>query len=272
MVLDRHPRSRRHPAPRPRPRRAVRRWPPRAGCGCATRASSPSATSRSPGSPRPTASGCAPRCESAAQEMTTLHVREQALREATAILHVGRSDLRVRDRLPARDDDRGDRAPSRSRRSREGAASAGSRSRGDGDPAARRDRRARSSEPRAAPDRGRPEAHRPARAARADDRQRGARSRCWPARRPARDRVNAGLSSRSKNGPELVFGSDEDAQREVASRRRACWPRPRPRARPISTSGFPGGWPLEGSLRSTPEDENPNPQPEAENSPTLNRG
>ena len=120
----------------------------RAGCGCATRASSPSATSRSPASRRPTASGSRAALESAALEMTTLHVREEALREATATF-TSVEDLRVRTDFPhGMTIEVIERQP----------VAALARGRGERRipvtgvrrPAARRDRRARPSEPRAA--------------------------------------------------------------------------------------------------------------------------
>lgn len=74
-----------------------------------------------------------------------------------------------------------------------------------------------------------------------------------------------------KNGPELVFGSDEDAG--------AKW---RAAARVLAETSAQGATYLDlripgrvaagGLAPLTPEEENLNPQPEAENSPTLNQG
>ena len=71
-----------------------------------------------------------------------------------------------------------------------------------------------------------------------------------------------------KNGPELVFGSDEDAG--------AKW---RAAARVLAETSAQGATYLDlripgrvaagGLAPIVPEEENPNPQPEAENSPTL---
>jgi cell division protein FtsQ len=74
-----------------------------------------------------------------------------------------------------------------------------------------------------------------------------------------------------ENGPELVFGTDEEAA--------AKW---RAAARVLAETSAQGATYLDlripgrvaagGLAPVTPEEENPNPQPEAENSPTLEQG
>ena len=186
--------------------------------------------------------------QNAAQEMTTLHVREQALREATASF-TSVEDLRVKTDFPhAMTIEVIERQPV--------AALAGGRGErripvtGSGvllrGVTAERDLpslvlRQTAVGPKLT-DR---------RALRALTIASAAPDPLLQPRERARRSGHAGLSSRSRMAPNWCSVPTRTRARSGA-RRRACWPRPRPRAPPISTSGFPVGWPLEGSRRSRP--------------------
>jgi cell division protein FtsQ len=73
------------------------------------------------------------------------------------------------------------------------------------------------------------------------------------------------------NGPELVFGSDEDAAAKWRAAARVL-AETSARGATYLDLRIPGRVAAGGLAPIAPEEENPNPRPEAENSPTLDQG
>ena len=268
VVPDRHAARPAPPARSASRSSSCSRSPAAAGCGCATRASSRVRDVQITGVTASDGEQVKAALESAALEMTTLHVREEVAARGDREPTPRSRTLRVEHRLPAPADDPRDRAPAgRGARARKGERRIPVT--GDGRRAARRDRRARPPEPRVSTA-GRSGRGSPI----------GARCARWrsPAPRPTRC-CGAPTSSRSssrgvvvtlQNGPELVFGSDEDARAKWIAAARVLAEslgRRRDLSRPPDSRSGGRRRARTGRLRRT---ENPNPQPEAENSPTLN--
>ena len=209
----------------------------------------------------------APRSRARRCEMTTLHVREDVLRERDREPTRRSASLQVKTDFP-----HGltiqvvERQPVAALAAERRAADPGHRRRRR---AARRDRRARPAEPRARRSRRSGPKLTDRRALRALTIAGAAPAELLRRDRRARRRRTRRRRDALNDGPELVFGTDEDARREVdrggprAGRelgRRSDLSRP-----PDSRSG--GRRRARSGRRRT--DREPNPQPEAENSPTL---
>ena len=182
--------------------------------------------------------------DSAAREMTTLHVAQDVLQRRRRAVHVGRRPARAR---------RTSRTSSRSRCSSAGrsppstSTGAGSRSPASGIVLTGRAGRSRPAvdPPERTPPDG--DGRRPAHTRRARGRRRGARSElldrserlCWGSR---------GLTLDLRDGPPLYFGTGDDSISSGRARL-ACWPSRAPPGRPISTSACPAAWPPEASAR-----------------------
>ena len=230
---------------RPRRGRAARRRRRRLRVAARVAASCACSTSRSPASPRPTASGCARTLETAATEMTTLHVRVQIARERGPAVPERRRHQGHRG-LPAHAPRAGDRAaPGRRARRRQLQARPGHRERRRAQRRASPTATCRASFSRA-----------PAAGPRLTDAKllralavAGAAPRELLARTDALQTGSRGVVAALRDGPELLFGTDDEAAQkwEAAA---ACWPSRPPPALHISTFGSRAGWPREALDRS----------------------
>ena len=182
--------------------------------------------------------------ERAARDMTTLHVREQALNDAVAPYPERRRPARAH-RLPARDGHRGARAPAGRRDRDRRAPHAGVRRRARAQRRPGRGARfprfdatrvpARPRRRRPHPRRARDRRRRPRAAARAQ--------RAALLRRRTASRSTSGTARRCSSAPPTTPSPSGPP-------RRACWPSPAPPAPPISTSARPAESPPAGSNRS----------------------
>ena len=227
-------------------------------CGCATPASSRSsdvADHRRDRVRRRAGRGRAR--EARARDMTTLHVaRADAC--ATRPRRTARSTTcRSRPTSRTRSDPR-DRAPAGRR------AAPARRPRGSRSPATASCCAASTAErdlPSVELDATRPvgaRGHRPQAAARARRRGRRARRRCCGRTTSSRS-TSAASSSTLDERPRTGVRRRRGRATRSGPRRPASWPRSRPREPPISTSGFPGGWPQEALRRSLTTDARPEP-------------